>query len=535
MNRKWLISTSLLVIVTLILGACAAAPPATDVATEAPAEETDAPETETPIETAEPTEPAGTAYIYEDGDTLAALAEANYGNADWSWAIYGLTNLMHLSDPAYAQISNPDEIAAGSQIYLPGEEQAAAFMENFDPTNPDLGMLFPTAGEGQILVGNYWTSGGEFAGINGIYELYRQQYPGVEIVHAGVAGGAGLNFQALALTKLQGGDPFDVMQMHVGKEALLYDPEQYLTPLEDMVNETQGDVMPEDLKNLLTLDGHIYTLPLNIHRGNVLWINKQIFEDNNLTPPTTFDEFFAVADALQAEGIVPLAMGGANQFEQVVLFETVLIGVLGPDDFMGLWSGDVPMTDPRVTEALEIYKRMLTYTNEDRDALSWDQATRLVIDGQAAMNIMGDWANGEFKNAGKTADDYEGIPAPGNEGVFDMVSDSFALPLQAPNQENAMNFLRLITTKEAQEVFNINKGSICARTDCDYSEFDAYLQSSAADFQSSRVVASAWANEAIIPSWAAAINNIIIKFSADGDVEAAQAALVQAAEEALSQ
>ena len=43
------------------------------------------------------------------------------------------------------------------------------------------------------------------------------------------------------------------------------------------------------------------------------------------------------------------------------------------------------------------------------------------------------------------------------------------------------------------------------------------------------VVASGWANEAIIPSWSAANNNIIIKFSADGDVEAAVAALVQAA------
>ena len=112
------------------------------------------------------------------------------------------------------------------------------------PTVPD--SPAPLTPSGLVLVGNYWTSGGEFAGINGIYDLYRKQYPNVNIVHAGVAGGAGLNFQSLALTKLQGGDPFDVMQMHVAKEALLYDPEQYLTPLEDIVNQTEGDVMPTD-------------------------------------------------------------------------------------------------------------------------------------------------------------------------------------------------------------------------------------------------------------------------------------------------
>lgn len=533
MSRKWLVSACLLPIIAVILGACTPAAPA--ATPEAPAETAAPAETSAPAETAAPTQLAGTAYKYASGDTLADLAQKNFDNKDWSWAIYGLTNKMHLSDPSFVQISNPDDIAAGSQIYIPSKDEASAFMDKFDPKNPDLAMLFPTGSGGQILVGNYWTSGGEFAGINGIYDLYRKQYPNVNIVHAGVAGGAGLNFQSLALTKLQGGDPFDVMQMHVAKEALLYDPEQYLTPLEDLVNQAEGDVMPADLKNVLTLNGHIYTLPLNIHRGNVLWVNKKVFADNNLTPPTTFDEFFTVAEALKAKGIVPLAMGGANQFEQGVLFETVLIGTLGPDDYQGLWAGKVPMTDPRIAQALNTYKKMLTYTNDDRDALSWDQATALVIDGKAAMNIMGDWADGEFKKAKKTADDYEGIPAPGNKGVFDMVSDSFALPLQAPNKDNAMNFLKLIATREAQEVFNINKGSICARTDCDYSKFDDYLKSSAADFKSSRVVASGWANEAIIPAWASANNNIIIKFSADGDVQAAQDALVQAAKDASSQ
>ena len=517
MKRRLYILASLAVLASFVLAACGpgAAP------TAGP--------------TAKP-EPAGAVYTVAEGDTLPDLAEKNLGNKDSFWAIYGLTNLQHNTDPSITLITNPDEVGAGAKIYIPTQDEASNFMSNFDPTNPDLAMLFPKGSGGQLLVGNYWTSGGEFAGINGIYELYRQQYPSVDIIHGGVAGGAGLNFQALALTKLQGGDPFDVMQMHVAKEVLLYDPEQYLTPLEDLVNETQGDVMPASLKEALTVNGHIYSVPLNIHRNGVLWINKQIFADNGLTPPTTFDEFFAVADALQAEGIVPLAMGGANQFEQMTLFEAVLLGTLGADDYMKLWSGELSFNDAKIAQALENYKKMLTYTNSDRDALSWDQAVKLVIDGQAAMNIMGDWADGEFKKAGKTADDYEGIPAPGTQGIFDMVSDSFALTLNAPNKENALNFLRLIATKEAQEVFNINKGSICTRTDCDYSQFDAYLQSSAADFKTARVVPSAGANEAIVPAWQSAINNIVIKFSADGDVASAQQNLVQAAiDQGLSQ
>jgi glucose/mannose transport system substrate-binding protein len=513
---------SILVLIAIMLTACGGA--STPAVTSAPAT-TEAVATEV-------TMAKGTAYTVVDGDTLPVLAEKNLGSKDMSWAIYGLTNSMHNSDSSYAQITNADVIEVGTKIYIPTKEEAAAFMVGFDVTNPDFAKLRPAPESGQLLVGNYWTSGGEWAGISGVYDLYRAQHPGVDLVHAGTAGGAGVNFNALALTKLQGGDPFDVMQMHVAKEVLLFDPQTYLTPLEDIVNESEGDFLPESLKSSLTVNGHIYSAPLNIHRANVLWVNKKVLADNGLTTPTTFDEFFKVADALQAKGIVPLATGGANGFETRVIFDTVLIGTLGPDKYMDLWSGKLSFNDPKVREAAETFKKMLTYTNKDRDALSWDQAVALVIEGKAAFSIMGDWADGEFKKAGKTEADYEGVPVPGNKGTFDMVSDSFALPLNAPNKENAINFIKLISTKEAQEVFNINKGSICARTDCDYSKFDAYLQSSAADFKTNTVVLSSWASEAVHPSWASAMGDSIIKFAADGDVDAFIKNLVQAAEDA---
>ena len=533
MNKKLYTLLCLFLSASFLLGACGAAPATTAPATDAPAPATEAPATEAPAPATEaPAALAGTAYTVVEGDTLPDLAEKNLGNPDWFWAIYGLTNLQHNSDDTFGSITNPDALEVGSKIYIPSQAEAEAFMAKFDPTNPDLTMLFPETGSGQILVGNYWTSGGEYAGISGIYDLYRKQYPGVDIVHAGTAGGAGVNFNALALTKLQGGDPFDVMQMHVAKEVLLFDPETYLMPMEDLVEETQGSVLPETLKSALTVNGHTYVVPLNIHRANVLWVNKKILADNGLTTPTTFEEFFAACDALQAKDIVCLASGGANGFETRVIFDTVLIGKLGPEGYNALWTGEKSFNDPEIVDALETFKKMLTYTNTDRDALSWDQATALVINDQAAFNIMGDWADGEFKKAGKTEADYEGVPAPNNEGTFDMVSDGFAVPLNAPNQENALNFIRLIATKEAQEVFNINKGSICARTDCDYSEFDAYLKSSAEDFKTDTVVLSSWASEAVHPAWAAAMGDVIIKFAADGDVEAAVSALVQAAEDA---
>src|SRR5581483_3850257 len=320
---KRILFVAALVVLTLAVMSCA--PVA--VPTAAPA--TSAPSTQ--ATSAPQTGGAGQAYTVAQGDTLAALADKNLGNKDWFWAIYGLTNAKHIADTTFTQITNPDNVPPGSKIYIPTKDEAAAFMAKFDPKNPDIALLFPKPAGGQLLVGNWWTSGGEFAGINGLYELYKKQYPGVYVVHAGIAGGGGVNFQAANLTKLQGGDPFDVFMLHAGKEVIQYGPEECLTPVEDIVSETEGSVMPDDLKKLLDYKGHIYTVPLNIQRGNVLWVNKKIFADNGLTPPTTFDEFFKVADALKAKGVLPLAMGGANKFEGPQTFEVVLLGTVGPD------------------------------------------------------------------------------------------------------------------------------------------------------------------------------------------------------------
>lgn len=472
-------------------------------------------------------------YTVTAGDWLSKLSDKFFGSTTSYWAIMGQTNYKNAEDASYTKITNPDVLEVGDKLCIPSKTDADAILAKFgDPAKGNVGVLFASQAKGQLVAGNWWTSAGEFAAINAVYTLYKQQYPGVEVIHAGVAGGGGVNFKGATLTKLQGGDPYDVFQLHAGLEVAQYDPEKYLQPVEDIINAGEGTVLPDSLKTLLTYKGHMWTVPMNVHHGNVLWVNKKLFADNGLTPPTTWDEFFKVADAFKAKGIVAFGMGGAEGWEQSFTMEDILIATLGGQGFADLWTGKMSWKDPKVADALNTYKKLLTYTNSDRDALSWDQAAKLVINGQAAMNIMGDWADGEFIAAKKTAADYTGIPSPGNKGVFLAVIDGFGLPKASTNHENAVNFLKLVTTKEAQVAFNIKKGSICARTDCDYAQFDDYLKSSATEFKTDLIVPSAFGGGAAVPSWATAYQQVIDKFTADGDVAAAQAALVQAATDA---
>jgi glucose/mannose transport system substrate-binding protein len=293
--------------------------------------------------------------------------------------------------------------------------------------------------------------------------------------------------------------------------------------------------MPVDLKALLKINGNTYTIPLNIHRGNVMWTNIKLLEEAGVAVPTNFDEFFAACDALKAKGIVPLALGGSEGFEFGQTFEVTLLGTVGPDKFLGLFDGSVPWTDPGVTQALENYGKMVECSNEDRGSFGWAPAARLVIDGKAAFNIMGDWAYGEVVSFGVT-DSVTWNSPPGNQGSFLLVSDGFALPKAAPDRENAVEFIKLITRKDAQENFNQLKGSICARTDCDYSTFPeasrAYFQASAADFAKDRIIPIVTHGSLADPVWKDQFRQIASQFTSDRDVAAAQSAFVVAAEDA---
>ena len=97
--------------------------------------------------------------------------------------------------------------------------------------------------------------------------------------------------------------------------------------------------------------------------------------------------------------------------------------------------------------------------------MGWGDVNDLMINGKVAMMIMGDWTPGVLWSKGFK--DFGWAPAPGNDGVYQMLSDSFGLPKNVKNREAALNFLKIVGSKEGQDAFNPAKGSIPARTDAD--------------------------------------------------------------------
>ncbi len=383
----------------------------------------------------------------------------------------------------------------------------------------------------KLEIFSWWTAGGEADGLKAMFGIYAKRFPGVEIINATVAGGAGTNAKAVLKTRMQGGDPPDSFQVHGGAELVdtwvktgLLEPITSLYKSEGWLN-----IMPKDLVEMISSGGEQYAVPVNVHRGNVLWYNKKIFDENNLKAPATWEEFFKAADALKAKGIAPLALGDKNKWEAAHLFEDVLIATLGADGYRGLWTGKTSWEGDTVKRALEAYAKVLSYVNSDHAAGTWDSAVQMLVDKKAAASVMGDWAAGYFTSKGwKAAADYGFVPVPGTTGVFVVVTDTFGLPKKAPHRDEALNWLKVAGSKDGQEAFNPLKGSICARTDCDPKKFDAYLQSSAADFAKNKLVPSEVHGSAAPEGFATAFNDIVNLFVTNKDVKAAQRALQKA-------
>lgn len=390
----------------------------------------------------------------------------------------------------------------------------------------------PAAAGGKLEMFSWWTTGGEEAGLKALYALYQKQRPGVEIINQAVAGAAGSDAKAVLKNRMLGGDPPDAFQVHMGHELTDgYVAAGQVEPLDDLYKTEGWDkVFPKGVLDIVTANGHPWSVPVNIHRANVLWYNKKLFADNTLQAPATFDDFFKVADALKAKNLTALALGDKVPFASAHLFETVLIGVLGADGYSGLWTGKTKWDDAKVTDALNTMKKMLGYINSDHAALTWDQANDLLIQGKAGMTIMGDWVDADYK--AKKFTDYGWANSPGTKGIYDALSDTFALPKGAKNRDNAIAWLKLAGSKLGQDTFNPLKGSIPARTDAGQGDYDAYLKSAMEDWKKDTIVPSVVHGAAAKDGWAQAYTDAINGFVTSLDVAKTQKALAQACTDA---
>ncbi|HKT65456.1 MAG TPA: ABC transporter substrate-binding protein, partial [Burkholderia sp.] len=351
-----------------------------------------------------------------------------------------------------------------------------------------------------------------------------------------VAGGAGAAAMTALKTKVISGDAPSAAQI---KGPLIQDwADQGVLVNVDAVAGDWKQNLPPEIDKIIKYKGHTVAAPFSVHRVNWLYINKAALDKVGAKVPATWPEFFAVADKLKAAGIQPVAMGG-QPWQDLTLWEDVVLSQ-GPAFYKkALVDLDqATLTSPQMLSVFDTVRKIQGYFDTGRNGRDWNLATAMVINGKAGMQFMGDWAKGEFENAGKkSGKDYICAPVPGTANSYTFNVDSFVFFQQKGNKNATPGQLALaktIMTPDFQEQFSLLKGSVPVRLGVKMDKFDDCAKKSYADEQtaikSGGFVPSLAHGMAQGDATAGAITDVVTKFmNSQQDSKSAVAALAKAA------
>ncbi len=333
-------------------------------------------------------------------------------------------------------------------------------------------VALPTAALATDLeVTHWWTSGGEAAAVAELAKAFDAS--GDHWVDGAIAGSGG-TARPIMIARITGGDPMGATQFNHGQQALELVQAGLMLDLTDVAeaNNWKDVVYPPSLLDACTVDGKIYCAPVNIHSPEWLWLSNKVYEDLGIPVPTNWTEFVASAPQVEAAGKIPLALGN-QPWQSNLAFGAMQIAVAGLDAWKAV-NVDKNMEVAAGPEYAAVFQaaadaRKLAAKSNVQD---WNQATNLVITDQAAGQIMGDWAQGEFAVAGEVAGkDYTCLPGLGLNEYISTGGDAFYFPkLEDADKEAAQKRLAaLLVSPEAQVAFNLKKGSLPIRGDVDLS------------------------------------------------------------------
>ena len=323
---------------------------------------------------------------------------------------------------------------------------------------------------------HWWTSGGESAAIKVFADAFTEA--GGEWIDSAIAGGE--NARAAGVNRIVGGEPPTMMQFNTGKQFEELVAEGLLRDL-DAVAEKGGwrEKLPDVIINATTRDDTFFAVPVNIHGQNWFWYNTQVFADAGIEPPTGIADLIAIGPALKEAGVIPLALGG-QAWQERVTFNAVLLDQAGPELYMSILAdNDVEaVKSDGFRKAAEAFAAMRDLVDEGSPGRNWNDATSMVITGKAAVQIMGDWAKGEFIAAGLTAGKEYGCAVMSEDNGFIMGGDVFVFPIvdDPVHQAGQEALASQMMSQDMQVAFNEKKGSVPVLLDVDVSAMDSCAQ-----------------------------------------------------------
>jgi len=297
--------------------------------------------------------------------------------------------------------------------------------------------------------------------------LYKKAFPKATIKHQATP-----EIKTVLQPRFAGGNPPDFVNnsgsgsMDFG--ALVADGQLLdLTPLwnapsvDDPSKKVRDTVVPGTV-DVGSFNGKPYVL-YYVSTVFGLWYSGKLFKEKSWTPPTDWDSFIKVLDAMKAAKITPYAYAGANApYYQwnVILTHAAKIGgadVLKNIDNLedGAWTNDA------VKQAAELWAEVgAKYMDKSHEGLKHTDVQLQQNQYKVGFYPSGDWLENEQKKDAPPDFEYQMVPIPAEAGgklsaaaVRATAGEGYVVPAKAKNSAGGMEYMRQMLSLEGAKGF----------------------------------------------------------------------------------
>jgi len=317
-----------------------------------------------------------------------------------------------------------------------------------------MGFASCAKGSSALVINSYMSDEKPKAAFQAEVDAFMKANPGIKVT---VNTTAHEQFKTLLSSYLTAKEAPDVVTWFAGYRMQAFAAKGLLEPIGDVFPGGSIDKeFPPAFKGASSYQDKVYFMPQSWYWWAVYY-NKDVFAKIGVKElPKTWDDFMKVCEAAKKKGIAPVTIGAKDTWTTGGWFDYVNAAVNGGQAHQKLTNGEIAYTDPSVKESFRIMADLSSkgYLLKNAASLSWQEAVTPLVEGKAAMYLMGQFVMDSVPADKKASIDFFAFPMIKQTTYsVDTPTDGYMMPKSAKHKEAAKKFLAYLAGKESQARF----------------------------------------------------------------------------------
>lgn len=278
-----------------------------------------------------------------------------------------------------------------------------------------------------------------------LIKKFEEQYPNIKIVQDNPP-----DASTVLKTKVAAGEVPDIVANGGDNVYAMLAQSDVLADLSDapeLANITEGYV--QTLRDISGTE-EVYAIPYGVNANGVIY-NKTMFAELGLTVPTTWDEFVALCEKIQAAGKIPFYFTFKDAWTTLPAFNAFGASTQGDGFWAKRKEGQVTFAES-YKEAAEKYLQFVSFGLKDNFGKGYNDGNVAFASGESVMYAQGVWAISEIKKANPEIElgvfPYPVTNDPNANKLVSGVDQLLAISATTKHPDEAMQFIRFLLEPE---------------------------------------------------------------------------------------